>query len=61
MAIQTAVQRGNSVYVYDEKGQQIFSRFGELHGYTQSGVSVKYQGLIRIYNEKGIEIRSYHA
>ena len=34
MAIATAVQRGSMVQVYDERGRAIFSRSGDLHGYT---------------------------
>ena len=34
MAIGSAVQRGNSVNVYNERGVMLFSKVGELIGYT---------------------------
>ncbi len=43
MAISTAVQKGNMVYVYDEKGKVLFMRFGKLHGYTSDSVSIETQ------------------
>ena len=39
--IGTAVQRGNYVYVYDEKNRQLYSQYGELYGFTGSTVSIK--------------------
>lgn len=41
MAIATAIQRGSRVYVYDERKHELFSKNGELHGYTGSSVSIK--------------------
>lgn len=46
MAIANAVQRGSSVYVYDEKGRQLTVLSGELHGYTGSSA-------IYTYDERG--------
>jgi hypothetical protein len=59
--IQTAVQKGNFVYVYNEKGIQIFSKSGTLHGFTASSVSVKIGNFIYVYNEKGNQIASHSA
>jgi hypothetical protein len=61
MAIGSAVQKGSLVYVYDEKGRQIGSHSGSLHGYTGSTVSVKRGSLIYTYNEKGQQISSTSA
>ena len=47
-------QDGSRVVVYNERGTRLFSRLGELVGYTASNVSIK-EGLhITVYNEKGI-------
>lgn len=59
MAISTAVQRGNWVYVYDEKGHQLTSVSGELHGFTGSSVSVKRGNWIYVYDEHGHQQNSY--
>jgi hypothetical protein len=53
MAIANAVQRGSSVYVYDEKGRQLTVLSGELHGYTGSSVSIKRGSSIYTYDERG--------
>ena len=51
--ISTAVQRGSSVYVYNEKNSLIFTTPGTLMGFTGSTVSVKKSSSIYVYNEKG--------
>ena len=59
MAIGNAVQRGDFVYVYDEKNHQIFSipagngPDDGLKGYTQSRVNVRRGDYIYSYDEKG--------
>ena len=59
MAVGSAVQRGPSVYIYDEKGRQVgfvVAGFGPndgLKGYTSSTVSVRRGDMIYIYDEKG--------
>lgn len=59
MAIGSAVQRGSSVYIYDEKGRQlgvVSAGSGPndgLTGYTSSTASVRRGSLIYIYDEKG--------
>lgn len=64
MAIATAVQRGLSVTVYDEKGQQLFSMPAGtgpndgLKGYTGKSVSIQINRTIRTYDEKGNQIGS---
>ena len=53
MAIGSAVAKGETIYVYDEKGKQLFIKTGELMGYTGSIVTVKRSGHVYTYDEKG--------
>lgn len=61
MAIATAVQRGNWVYVYDENGHQLTSLNGDLHGFTGSSVSVKRGNWIYVYDENGHQQNSFYS
>ena len=67
MASATAVNRGNSVYVYDEKGRQLLSIGVDsrpedgLTGYTSTTVSVRRGGFIYTYDEKGRQISAISA
>jgi hypothetical protein len=56
MAITTAVQKGNLVYVYGEKNRQLFTKSGQLTGYTGGSVSVKQGNMIYTYDEKGRQV-----
>lgn len=56
----TAVQKGNFVYVYGTGNRTLFSKIGELHGYTSNSVSIKKGNLIYTYNERGIQIAVRH-
>jgi len=67
MAIGNAVQRGQVVYIYDEKGRQIGSvpagngpKDG-LKGYTSSTVNVQRGSMIYTYDEKGRQTGSTPA
>ncbi|ASN87514.1 MULTISPECIES: hypothetical protein [Pectobacterium] len=60
MAIGNAVQRGNFVYIYDEKNRQIScvnagnAKNGDgLTGYTGSTVNVRRGNFIYTYDERG--------
>jgi len=53
MAISTAKQSGNTVYVYDERGSVLFQRSGTLMGYTSTTVTVKNGTTNYTYNDKG--------
>ncbi len=53
MAISTAVQKGSTVYVYDERNAQICARSGTLTGYTSTTFSVKQGNTVYTFNEKG--------
>lgn len=62
--IGTAVQKGSTVYVYDEKGHQLTyvscGNDGQLMGYTGSSFSVKKGRTVYVYDEKGHQL-SYHS
>lgn len=51
--ISTAIQRGNNVYVYNEKNTTLMIKSGQLLGYTGSSVSVKYGNTVYTYDETG--------
>ena len=63
MTIATAVQRGTSIYLYNEYGNTIAllpcgsGPNDGLKGYTSSSVSVRLGPQIYIYNEKGNIVR----
>jgi hypothetical protein len=67
MAIASAVPRGSSIAVYDERGRQILSLGGGrgpgngLVGFTSSTVSVRRSSSIAVYDEKGCQIASILA
>lgn len=67
MAIGNAVQRGSTVYIYDEKGRQTGTvsagnRPEEgLKGYTSSTVNVRRGNTIYSYNEKGHQVSTTPA
>ena len=60
MAIANAVQRGSTVYVYNETNIAIFTQNAGsgpndgLKGYTGSSVNIRRGGTIYSYDEKGI-------
>lgn len=56
-----AVERGNYVYVYNEKNYRILALNGKLHGFTSSTVSVKQNNYVYTYNEKGARISAQRA
>jgi len=55
--ITSAIPKDNTVYVYD-KANVLFTKPGELHGYTCSTVSIKKDDIIYTYNEKNKLINS---
>ena len=67
MAIGNAVEKGSLVYVYDEKGRQLFSKSkgtqpnDGLKGYTSSTVNIRHGSLIYTYDEKGRQLSSTSA
>jgi hypothetical protein len=67
MPIGNAVQRGSTVYVYDEKGRQIFTQLAGsgpkdgLQGYTGGTVNIRRGSTIYTYDEKGRQISTTYA
>lgn len=57
----TAIQKGNSVYVYGEHNRLMFIKSGELHGYTGSSVSIKKGNTVYTYNERGSLVSMHNA
>lgn len=54
MAIGTVTQRGNVIYVYDERGHLKFTQTGEMQGYTGTTVSIRRGGnVVYVYDENG--------
>ena len=51
--ISVAVQKGDTIYVYNERNQTIFVKHGQLVGYTASTVSVRVGNSTYTYSEKG--------
>lgn len=65
MAVGSAVQKGSTIFIYDEQGRQTGAIFmgvtkppDGLLGYTGSSVSVRSGPTIFIYNERGQQIGS---
>ena len=58
MAIGMAQQKGNWVVAYDENNHHLWSRTGELHGYTSNTVTIKQGNMLYMYNEKNIQTGS---
>lgn len=57
----TAVQKGSTVYVYGEHNRLLFTKSGELHGYTGSSVSVKKGNTVYTYNDRGSLVSTHNA
>ncbi|MDR2963376.1 MAG: hypothetical protein LBU90_07090 [Bacteroidales bacterium] len=54
--IASVIQKGNSIYVYNERGGLVSVRSidnGMLQGYTSTTYSVRKQNTVYIYNAKG--------
>ena len=63
--IGSVIQKGQWVYAYDERGNQLTSVHagsdGQLMGYTGSSFSVKKGQWVYVYNEKGNQLSSQHV
>lgn len=53
MAIGMAQQKGTMVYVYDEDGRILWTRGGELQGWTSNIVTIKNCHMLYMMDEKG--------
>lgn len=58
--ISVAIQKGNYVYAYNEKNVQLFTRQGDLYGFTSSTVAIRRDKYIYVFNEKGVQISVRH-
>jgi hypothetical protein len=67
MSIGSVIQKGDVVYIYDEKGRQIsniavgIGKDHGLQGYTSGNVSIRRGSYIYIYDEKGKQIGNMPA
>ncbi len=61
MAIMVAVQKGASVYVYDQKNHCVFTKTGQLAGYTANSVTIKQSKTLTTFDEKGHVVRTDRA
>ena len=50
--ISTAVQKGEYVYVYDERNRTLAIQHGQLSGYTSSTFSIRRGSYIYTFDEK---------
>lgn len=59
MAIGSAIQRRDTVYVYDERGRLLYTRFAGsgpqdgLQGFTSTSVTIRRGGSICVLDERG--------
>lgn len=59
--IVTAVQKGGFVEVYGEGNRILFSKHGDLQGYTGSNVSIREGNYIYVYNQTGAMVSSHYS
>jgi hypothetical protein len=59
MAIGSAIERGSQVFVYDERGQMLYSKpkgggpYDGLAGFTGSAVTIQAGSVSYVYGEHG--------
>jgi hypothetical protein len=67
MAIGNVIERGQLIYVYDEKGRQLFTKSGGsgpndgLQGYISSTVNIRIGSLVYTYDERGRQVAATSA
>jgi hypothetical protein len=64
MAIASAMQRNNYIYVYDSTGCQLCAIYvggGSLQGYTSSTVSAHRDNYVYTYDETGRQLSATYA
>ncbi len=59
--IGSALQKGSTVYVYDENGHLLYTKSGDLAGYTGSTVSIRVHNTLYTYDERGRMKYSKHV
>ena len=55
-----AIQKGNRVYVYDDKNQEITNKSGELLGFSSTSYVVKNGRQVLVYDEHGRILKNYN-
>lgn len=56
-----AIQHGKEVRVFDERGCLMFSKSGDLGGFTSSCVTVNQNGRTSVYDNRNCIKRSYYS
>lgn len=59
--ISTAIQDGSWVRVYGDGNIQLFSRYGQLTGYTSGTVSIREGDYVKTYDAKGVQVSSHYS
>ncbi len=59
--IRNAYARSGMVYVEDQNGRALFARNGDLHGFTQTSVTVRQGAVLQTFDDKGMLVRSLSA
>ncbi len=50
--IALAQQKGSNVYVYSETGSMLFTKMGELVGFTSNTVTIKMGNTLYVYGDR---------
>lgn len=53
LMIGSAQQKGSTVYVYNERGNLLFTKNGELQGFTATTVTIRSGHTLYTYNDRG--------
>lgn len=67
MPIASAIQRGSSITVYDEKNRTLFGKTvpdktrDGIVGYTANSISIRYGNTIIIFNATGHQIGTHYS
>ena len=62
MPIGNVIERGSTIYVYDEKGRQMFVKTkgggpnDGLQGYTSTTVNIRHGSSVYTFNDKGSQV-----
>jgi hypothetical protein len=61
MAIGNVVKKGTTIFVYDERGKQLFTQTGDLHGFTSGTAVIKKESTLFTFNETGRQVATTSA
>lgn len=59
MAIMTAIEKDDRVFVYDTDEKEKFSERGNLHGYTHEFVSIIQDEKVAVYDSDGNFVQNF--